>query len=280
MLYVVNYANGEPYETYRKVNSKTAKWFGKADKVIEYSFKDISHDFIDAHKNIFAYKRGAGLWLWKPYLIFKALEGINDGDLLMYLDAGTTVIGDLHYLVRHIDEHGLDIFLMGQPLLSRQFTKRECYVKMGLEDHGENQVVGLLLLIRKSIASQRFIEEWLHLCEDEELLSPKVFHPEIEEFPDLFAHREDQSILNLLRIKYDLPIFRDCSDYGEMPYMNACKEYVYNPMSHNDCNYPTLVLCNRKINPLVYLIKYYTKKIFRWSGLYYTEEKELKKRIY
>lgn len=77
MLYVVNYANGEPYESYRKINTRTAKWFGKADRVIEYSSKDIPQSYKEAYKDIFAYKRGNGLWLWKPYLINKALDEIK-----------------------------------------------------------------------------------------------------------------------------------------------------------------------------------------------------------
>ncbi len=61
MLYVVNYANGEPYESYRKINTRTAKWLGKGDRVIEYSSKDISQSYKEAHRDIFAYKRGSGL---------------------------------------------------------------------------------------------------------------------------------------------------------------------------------------------------------------------------
>jgi len=279
MLYVVNYANGEPYESFRKINSRIAKWFGKADEVIEYSIDDIPQSYKEAHADIFKYKRGAGLWLWKPYTINKALHEINEGDWLLYLDSGTTVIRDIHHLVKHAENQGVDIFLMEQPLLSRQFTKRECYVKMGLEDHGDNQVLGLLLLLRKSLVSVKFIEEWLHLCEDEEMLSPNHFHPDVEEFEDFYAHREDQSILNLLRLKYDLPVYRDCSDYGEMPYMNACTKYQYNPHVFDNCLYPTIILCNRKVHPIIYWMKYLLKKIVSRMGLYYTEEKELRKRL-
>lgn len=261
MLYVVNYANGEPYESYRKINTRTAKWFGKADRVIEYSSKDIPQSYKEVYKNIFAYKRGGGLWLWKPYLINKALDEIKDGDWLMYLDAGTTVIRDLHHIVRHTEGQGLDIFLMEQPLLSRQFTKRECYVKMGLEDHGENQVLGLLLLLRKSSTSVAFVKEWLNLCEDEEMLSPKKFHPEIAEFPDYVSHREDQSVLNLLRLKYNVPVFRDCSSHGEMPYLYCNKESTYNPKQYPESNYPTIILCNRAYSPYKFFIKYFVKKL-------------------
>lgn len=261
MLYVLNYADGEPFKSYQKINTKTSKWFGKADEVIEYSSKDIPQSYKDAHSNIFKYKRGAGLWLWKPFIINKVLNIIDDGDWLLYLDAGTTVIRDLNYIVDHTKEQGLDIFLMEQPLLSRQFTKRECYIKMGLEDHGENQVLGLLLLLRKSSSSVKFVNEWLQLCEDEEMISPNIFHPEIEEFPDFCSHREDQSVLNLLRLKYKIPVFRDCSAHGEMPYLYCYKDTTYNPKDYNNSKYPTVILCNRAYNPYKYFLKYILKKI-------------------
>lgn len=264
MLYVVNYANGEPYESYRRINSRTARWFGKADKVIEYSDANIPQSYKDKHKEIFAYKRGAGLWLWKPYLIHKALMSINEGDWLMYLDSGTTVINDIHKLIDFTNSQGQEVFLMEQPLLGRQFTKRECYELMGVEEKGENQALGLLLLQRTE-NTVKFVEEWLHACENEELLSPNHFHPEIEEFPDYFAHREDQSILSLLRVKHNLPIYRDCSDYGVMPWQyRGAGQWTYNPKEYPECKYPTIILCNRKAKPLNYFFKYLIKRIYYW----------------
>lgn len=277
MLYVVNYADGEPYESFRKINTRTAYWLGKADKVIEYSRKDIDKEYIDDHKVIFSYKRGAGLWLWKPYLINKALETINYGDWLFYSDAGVTFIRSLHHLIDCANEHSLDVFTIEQPLLCRQFTKRECYHIMGVEDHDENQALGLLLL-RKSERSVRFVNEWLVLCEKEELLSPKHFYPEIDEWPDYYAHREDQSILSLLRTKWGLPSFRDCSDYGEMPYMYASPNFSYNPVDYPNSTYPTIILCNRKVHPFMYWIKYIMKRLLSSLGVYYTEKQILRSR--
>lgn len=268
MLYVVNYANGEPYESFRKINTKTAYRFGKADKVIEYSEADIPQSYKDEHKDIFAYKRGAGLWLWKPYLIHKALMEIKDGDWLMYLDSGTTVINDIHKLIDFTKEQGQDMFLMEQPLLCHQFTKRECYEIMSVKEGGENQALGLLLLLRTE-KTIKFVEEWLHACENEELLSPKHFRPEIEEFPDYYAHREDQSILTLLRIKYNLPVFRDCSDYGKFPFQyRGTGKWTYNPKEYSGCNYPTIILCNRKVSPIKYYCRYILKVILHKVGLY------------
>ena len=270
MVYVVNYANGEPFESNRKVCTWTAKFFGKANKVIEYTPNDISRDYISAHKNIFSYTRGNGLWLWKPYLIDKALSQINEDDWLFYADAGVTFINSIYHLIRSATESGTDIFTVEQPLLCRQFTKRECYKIMGVEDHGENQALGLLLL-KKSDKSVRFVKEWLSLCEKEELISPKKFYPEIKEWDDFFAHREDQSILSLLRTKWGLPAFRDFSDYGEMPFMYS-GQWSYNPQKYLNSQYPTIILCNRKANPYLYWLKYKIKTILRHFDIVYTEK--------
>lgn len=278
MIYVINYADGEPYESFRKINTKTAYRFGKADKVIEFSSKDIPQSYKDEHKDIFAYKRGAGLWLWKPYLIHKALSQLDEGDWLFYSDAGVTFINDLHHLVRCAQNNNLDIFTVEQPLLCRQFTKRECYIKLGVAEHGENQALGLLLLLRKSDLSMQFVSQWLQLCEDEELISPKRFYPEVDEWSDFAAHREDQSLLSLLRDKWQLPAFRDPSDYGEMPFMYiGSGNWDYNPKRYTNSPYPTIILCNRKVHPFKYWLRYLLKHTLNRLGIYYTESNRLKK---
>lgn len=278
MLYVINYADGFPYESYRKINTRTAYRFGKADKVIEYSRKDIPKEYIDSHKDIFSYKRGAGLWLWKPYIIFDALKKIKENDWLFYSDSGVTIINDLNLLVQCAEANSRDVLVFELPLLNRQYTKRECYVLLQIEDGFENQVLGTMLLLRRTDYSLRFVEEWLRLCENVELLSPERFHLDIDEWEDYNSHREDQSILSLLKIKWNLLTFRDPSDYGEMPFMYASAESKYTPKTFSNSTYPTIVLCNRRIKPFYYWIIYIIKHILNTLGIYYTEKNILKKR--
>ena len=261
MIYVLNYAVGEPYVSYRKFNSWTAKHIGKADRVLEYSREDIPSYYIEEHKSIFSKERGSGLWLWKPYIIYSALQTINDGDWLCYSDSGTVFINRISHLTSFAEKKGIPIFLTEQPLLCHQFTKKEAYVLSGIQDGGENQLWGGLVLIKKTDFIIEFVKEWLRMCEIEELLSPDHFFPEIEEFSDYYAHREDQSLLTLLRIKYDLPALRDCSDYGEMPFMYANPEYAYHPLSYPESDYPTVILCNRKVFPITYFLKYCIKHL-------------------
>ena len=100
-LYVVNYAD-TTFEHARKVNSTSAVEIGKADSVLEYRPEDIKN-FITAHPDIFKYKRGFGLWAWKPYVIYDALQKIEDEAWLFYCDSGAEFINDIHYLINQAE---------------------------------------------------------------------------------------------------------------------------------------------------------------------------------
>ena len=86
MLLVINYAN-EGFRPWQQLQTKTAYLFG-ADEVREYSAKDIDANFYAKNKLILDQKRGAGYWLWKPYIIKDALSAVNDGDYVFYVDSG------------------------------------------------------------------------------------------------------------------------------------------------------------------------------------------------
>ena len=90
MLLVINYAN-EGFRSWQQLQTKTAYLFG-ANKVREYSAKDIDDDFYTRNKFILDQKRGAGYWLWKPYIIKDAFSTVNDGDYVFYVDSGAFFI--------------------------------------------------------------------------------------------------------------------------------------------------------------------------------------------
>ena len=95
MIYVLNFAN-ELYNSQQQACTESAYRYGKVDKVIEYSEKDLPDSFFKDNPKITSYKRGFGLWLWKPYLILKAMDNLNDGDILFYVDSGITFINNIH----------------------------------------------------------------------------------------------------------------------------------------------------------------------------------------
>lgn len=59
------------------------------DEVILYTPDDLSDDF-KSHP-LMQYRRGGGYWSWKPWLIQKTLREHTPGDIVVYVDAGSTL---------------------------------------------------------------------------------------------------------------------------------------------------------------------------------------------
>lgn len=275
MITVVNYAD-DKFAKQRRVCSQTALSVGKADKVIEFTPEDIDKDFLLSNKNIFSYTRGAGLWIWKPYIITKALNQVEEGDYLMYVDAGVTFISDIHLLVSEMERAKTSVMTFELPLLEKQFTKRETFSLLSYNENTPyNQILATYLIIKKNSFSKSFIENWLQLSTQEELISPRQF-TDIENPHYFIAHREDQSILSILVRKANLPVFRDPSDFGKRPlefilFFNKvqphlCVEYL--PKEYSNSNYPVILLSNRVNNTYIYKFKYYIKNILQFFGYY------------
>jgi hypothetical protein len=44
--------------------------------------------------------RGAGYWLWKPYVVLRELALAAEGDIIIYSDAAVHVIADVEHLIK------------------------------------------------------------------------------------------------------------------------------------------------------------------------------------
>ena len=75
--------------------------------------KQILHNypnFISRNKSILERKRGAGYWLWKPFLIFHELYLAQDGDIIIYSDALVDFVGNISYLIKLTEEQDIIVF--------------------------------------------------------------------------------------------------------------------------------------------------------------------------
>ena len=77
-VWLVSYSHGE-------VHLANQNWqiFSALNKCIDfylpYSFKDLDDDFVAKNKELLSKPRGAGYWVWKPYIILKTLKMIPRG---------------------------------------------------------------------------------------------------------------------------------------------------------------------------------------------------------
>lgn len=247
MKVLINYANGA-YKKSQRWNTWTAKYIGGFDRVYSFSENDIDNEFSRRNDKILSYKRGNGLWIWKPYFINKVLNECNDGDLVFYSDSGALFIRKIDSILVSMkcDEN---IWVSDNPLLEKCFTKEECLKKMNCDDNiykETNQIQATYLMVRCNDISKQFVKEWLELCEDETLISPEdgtlINGRYVNDF---VSHREDQSILSLLCKKKGIIPHKDPSHRGNYPetFYNRC--YDYRVPVHLDDKYKPVIFLHK-----------------------------------
>ena len=274
MITLVNFAD-KNFRNKQKWNSFSAKIFGKFDNVLEYNFSDIDEETISQNtENLKYLKKGAGNYFWKAYIVEKALHTINDGDYLMYADSGSFFLKSILPLVKHMKDQKKDILCFRLPLIEKQWTKRDAFLLMDCdsEKYTESpQTMATFFLLKKTKKTIDFISTYKKYCFDSRILSddPNVIGK--ENYAQFIEHRHDQSILSLLSKKEENVLIEgDISDYGFYPtkYLNK-DERLFDKDALNIKNnkFKGTVLSNRSQHPIIYLAKYFVKRVFISIGI-------------
>ena len=90
MIHLITYGNSkfEKSKQRLKTDAKNSGWF---DTITVYEPNDLDNTFKEKFKNILDCQKGAGYWIWKSEIIKMKLKEINDGNILIYLDAGCSI---------------------------------------------------------------------------------------------------------------------------------------------------------------------------------------------
>lgn len=160
--------------------------------------------------------RGLGFWAWKPRIVLDMLTdntgGLahpEEGDILIYSDAGVEFINNVNYIIDRMDQ---DIFLFGNNWEHAYWCKRSVIEliwpirdEIRFKERNQRtwerfgkQCQASVIFFKVSDYSKKFVAEWLKWClwDSGRLIddSPSLFsnHPEFQE------HRHDQAILTTL----------------------------------------------------------------------------------
>jgi hypothetical protein len=180
------------------------------DNIIGYTDLDLKKDidFWSKHSAFCEKNRGYGCWIWKPYLIMKTFELMDDDDVLFYSDAGCTIINDndtndnMLKLINKCKEK--ELLFSSTYTLERQYCKHDIlkYLKMDIEEiMHSTQFQATFMFIKKTKKTVQFVNDWYdtmciyHLVDD----SPSRYYKELPEFID---SRHDQTVFSLLAKKY------------------------------------------------------------------------------
>lgn len=150
--------------------------------------------------------RGAGYWWWKSVIQYLAMQQINEGDFLLYLDAGG-----------YINKHGESLFKQyiekvsnnsgflawSTDSIEKNWTKRDLFKLLECDnpEFTESKQIGCgLVIYRKSEWTVSFIDEFVKLSSIQHFINDdSSYHPNYENFME---HRHDQSVFSLLTKKY------------------------------------------------------------------------------
>lgn len=215
MIYEINFADNN-FKSAQKFNSKMAQKFG-VDIVIEYGPDDVDVQFKKENQAIWNNKRGCGYWIWKPYITKKTLDRINYGDYLVYMDAGSCMIDDIHILTNIMENDNVDIMVFSLHSLEKFYSKRDAFILLDcdkLEFAETPQRCATYFILRKSIDSIKFVDEWLYFAKDKRIITNEENVMGVSNYDGFVENRHDQTILSLLSKKWAIKPYRDPGKFG------------------------------------------------------------------
>tara|TARA_B100001057_G_scaffold500688_1_gene617167 strand:+ start:8780 stop:9532 length:753 start_codon:yes stop_codon:yes gene_type:complete len=210
-------APGEHRKYYDAINrlKKQAENTNLFDEIIVYDDKYLKNDSIFWNKHgdfiINTYHPefgciGYGYWIWKSYIILKSLEQMDDNDILVYCDSGCEIDKNpdkLSNLFKLTEQYNIIYSLHGARIKDQ--NKMDLLMHFNMLD---KNILNLhmkeagCISIKKTLQMINFVKEWYQTCCHYSLLDDsKSINNNLNSFK---IHRHDQSIFNMLLIKYDL----------------------------------------------------------------------------
>lgn len=266
---------------------KNAEAMNVFDEIYTYTEKDFSKDFRKKWgRYLYPYSKGYGYWCWKPPLIKKTLDAMDEGDILLYTDVGCYLnpngkerLAEYYSIVENSQTGMLgfrsqEVSVNGMPeglRFENEWTKGDVFDYFGVRNDKEitysTQYEATAVFIRKNPVSMAFVDEWVNVIDNDFSLitDDPSRSPNLEGFKE---NRHDQSIYSMLAKKYKIdsvstneiiPLggVMDWSILDKYP-IQARRDVYYKSRRHYNRRFQL-----RKIYGTCWKIKYFFKDLFR-----------------
>lgn len=165
-------------------------------------------DFYKENQTILDDPKGAGWWIWKPYIILDTMKNSNEGDFILYCDCGDMFSPGLQsYVESIVSDEDICLLLLGNDK-NGKYTKRDCFIEMNCDEddyHQSTQLEAGFMVWKVCEQSIQVVTEWLEFCKNPRIINndPSTLGDELTGF---VSHRNDQSVLTNLAIREGLSV--------------------------------------------------------------------------
>lgn len=117
--------------------------------------------------------RGFGYWCWKPFIVLKTLESMNDDDILLYADVGCHLNKEaINKFYKYLDiviENGALCFELGH--VEKSWTKSDLFNYFNVLDNKNItdtfQRAATSFLLLKNNINLNIVNKWLQVFYDD-----------------------------------------------------------------------------------------------------------------
>ena len=198
-------------------------WFRRVEAYSPWRIRG----FVAAHWAFLrASKRGGGYWVWKPEVIRRTLLTMQEGEFLVYLDAGSTIDPDCGWRVAEYLE-----LLTNEPAgvvgfqldhVEESWTKADLAAYLGTLSSSaimtSGQILATCVLIRNCSSSRELVQRWLETATVENYRFVDDSPSRLPNAPSFKEHRHDQSILSLLLKQANVAVMPAKEPEGRCPF--------------------------------------------------------------
>lgn len=211
-----------------------AVWVYDDRWLIESGYHEINRWLFEATCKIqdepHVHKHGFGWCSWKGFIISHAFNRLQDGDIVLYLDADTYPIRDFGKLFDTAGREGVVLF--EEVASNLRFTKADVGAAMGVPVTDGTMACGRFSLWKKGhfLAHQMLAEWWAYSINPRCTLWDRSVL--VKDPPEYYRNSTEQSVLTQLQRKYNLPLHRGpdlwgAPQSGETRDMEAYPEPVF-----------------------------------------------------
>jgi hypothetical protein len=183
-------------------------------EIIIFNRCDIDEQFMKENNEIMNESRGGGYWLWKPYIINKVLNSIEDGDYLFYLDSKYYFMEDFTELYEDKIKETDILVWANKPNEGGYYMKNWCKMDVVLKydvydlvfNKDVNDSSASAIFLKNSDTSRRVMYEWLTMCCNySDITDIESINKNDGNF--FCEHRHDQSLLSIALYKNNIKLY-------------------------------------------------------------------------